>query len=395
MARKTRIAVAVERSSAYGRNFIRGVAETAERHTEWALTLIDPNSISQKVAEGYDGWICRIADRRTAAALAACGKPVVDCLCEHQNPRFATVGADTEAIGRLAAEHLLKHQFENIAFCGYRHVAFSDRRRNAFVSFLENKSIRPIIYRPPLRPENRFGKDFLFGDRIESPPDSADLANWLKRIPKPVGVFCCDDLRASQVLAICRTLKLAVPSDVAILGVDDDPVYCMFSTPRLSSIDPDATAIGRTAANMLAVMFTDQKAAANPTSMTIQPRGVVERASTNIYPSAPPWFTNAIAFIHDNATKGISASDVFRHVGFSRTLVERTFRARSSSTVQGLIAETRMETARRLLSTTSLPIKEIAAQSGFTTLEYFSRAFASATGLAPTEWREKASEAHG
>ena len=68
---------------------------------------------------------------------------------------------------------------------------------------------------------------------------------------------------------------------------------------------------------------------------------------------------------------------------------------RSRSRIQTLIAETRMETARRLLATTSLTIKEIAALSGFTTLEYFSRAFTSATGLAPTEWREKVSEAHG
>ena len=360
----------------------------AEQHADWALTLIDPNSVAGKIAEGYDGWICRIADNRTARALAACGKPVVDCLCEHDNQRFATVRVDAEAIGRLAAEHLLKHQFVNFAFCGYRSVAFSDRRRNAFASFLESKGLRPAIYRPPLRPGNRFGKDFLLGDRVESPPDSADLANWLKWLPKPVGVFCCDDLRASQVLASCRALKLAVPDDIAILGVDDDPIYCMFSTPRLSSIDPDATTIGRAAANTLAMKLTDRKAAADPPSIAIKPRGVVERASTNTYPSAPPWFMDAIAFIHVNAAKGISASDVFRHVGFSRTLVERTFRTRFSSTVQGMIAATRMDTARRLLSTTSLPIKEIAALSGFSTLEYFSRTFTSATGQSPSDWRK-------
>ena len=66
MQRETRIAVAAERSSAYGRNFIRGVAKVAEQHTDWALTLIDPNSVAGKVADGYDGLICRIADSRTA-----------------------------------------------------------------------------------------------------------------------------------------------------------------------------------------------------------------------------------------------------------------------------------------------------------------------------------------
>ena len=388
MGKLRRIAIAAERSSAYGRSFIRGVATVAEQHLEWDLALIDPHQVVDKVSENYDGWICRIANSRTATALTACGKPVVDCLCEHPNPRFATVRIDAEAIGRLAAGHLMKHQFVNIAFCGYRHVVFSDRRRNAFAAFLEKNGIHPAIYRPPLRKQNRFGEDFLLGDRVESPPDSADLANWLKRLPKPVGVFCCDDLRASQVLAVCRMLKLSVPSDVAILGVDDDPIYCMFSSPRLSSIDPDAPATGRAAASMLAEMLNDRKVAANPPSLTITPKGVVERASTNIYPRAPGWFTEATAFIRANAAKGISASDVFRHVGFSRTLVERIFRENLLTSVQKLIAETRIDEAKRLLAATSLPIKEIATLSGFATLEYFSRTFTAATGQPPSDWRK-------
>jgi len=39
--------------------------------------------------------------------------------------------------------------------------------------------------------------------------------------------------------------------------------------------------------------------------------------------------------------------------------------------------------------TTSRPIKEIAGLSGFSTLEYLSRAFAAATGVSPTAWREQ------
>ena len=389
MEKTRRIAVAAERSSAYGRNFIRGVAEVAEQHPEWALTLLDPRSVTKKVSDGYDGWICRIADKRTSAALAVCDKPVIDCLCAVPCPLFASVRTDADVIGRLAAEHLLKRHFTHFAFCGYRQVIFSDRRRNAFASYLEGKHIRPAIYRPPLRPSNRFGQDFLLGDRVESPPDIDDLAKWLTRLPKPVGIFCCDDLRAFQVLSVCSTLKLAVPSDVAILGVDNDPIYCLFSTPRLSSIDPDSTAIGRLAATTLATMLADAATARHPPALTVPPKGVVERESTNTYPGAPPWLMEALAYIRTNAAKGISAADIFRHVGFSRTLVERTFRERLSSTVQRLITETRLETARRLLATTALPIKEVALLSGFATLEYFSRTFTAAAGITPSVWREK------
>ena len=389
MKRQKRIAVAAERSSAYGRGFIRGVAEIAEQHLEWDLVLVDPQHAASKSSEGFDGWICRIADVRTAKALANCGSPVVDCLCAMSEPSFATVKTDADAIGRLAAEHLIRHRFSNFAFCGYRRVVFSDRRRNAFATFLEKSGIRPSIYRPPLHPQNRFGRDFLLGDRIESPPDSEDLAKWLARLPKPVGVFCCDDLRASHLLSACRSLGLSVPSDVAILGVDDDPVYCMFSTPRLSSIDPDAVSIGRTAASTMESMLADSNAASSPPNLAVPPKGVVARASTDIYPNAPAWFADAIAFIRNNVSKGISASDVFRHVGFSRTLVERAFRDNIASSVQKQIAQARIDEAKRLLSTSLLPIKEVANLSGFSSLEYLSRTFTTATGLSPTAWRER------
>ena len=390
MEKTRRIAVAAERSSAYGRNFIRGIADVAERHAEWELVLVDLKSAGRKVADYFDGWICRVADARTAKALASSRRPVVDCLCARHEPTFATVKTDAEAIGRLAAEHLLKRHFMNFAFCGYRHVTFSDRRRNAFTSYLEDKGVRTSVYSPPLRRQNRFGRDFLLGDRIESPPDVDDLAKWIRRLPKPVGVFCCDDLRASHLAAVCRTLKLAVPSDVAILGVDDDPLYCMFATPRLSSIDPDATEIGRVAARTLASLFGGPALPRNPPTLTVPPKGIVERASTNTYPNAPKWFMEAISFVRSNATKGISATDVFRHVGVSRTLVERTFRTILISTVQREIADTRIAEAKRLLTSTSLPIKEIAGLSGFATLEYLSRTFAAATGRTPSAWREYA-----
>ena len=389
MRRLKRIAVAAERSSAYGRNFICGVAEIAEQNPEWNLELIDPESATAKAADGYDGWICRVTNAQMAKALSLSGSPVVDCLCAAETSGFAMVKTDADSIGKLAAEHFLKRRFTNLAFCGYRRVRFSDRRRNAFSASLKECGLQPAIYRPPLRPTHQFGRDFLLGDRTESPPDADDLAVWLKRLPKPVGVFCCDDLRASQVAAVCKATGLSVPENVALLGVDDDPVYCMFSTPRLSSIDPDSISIGRTAAKVLADMLTSRDAAANPPSLTVPPRGIVERASTNTYPKAPPWFTEAMFFIHANVSKGISASDVFRHVGYSRTLVERTFRENLSTSVQNQIAEARIDEAKRLLDTTSLPVKEIAALSGFSSLEYLSRSFSCTTGMSPTAWRER------
>lgn len=387
MTKKRQVAIMAERSSAYGRSFIGGVADVAEEHPDWELSLMEPAPITPKEAKAFDAWICRIADSESAAALAASNRPVVDCLCTAANSNFATVRTDAAAIGQLAAEHLLTRHFANFAFCGYRRVAFSDRRRNSFTQCLEAKGFRPAIYRPPLRKRNRFGRDFLLGDRLESPPDADDLANWLMRLPKPIGIFCCDDLRASQVRSICRELSLVVPDDIAILGVDDDPIYCMFTSPRLSSIDPDSAMIGRTAAETLAEWLAAPEGYVPPNRI-VSPKGIVARASTDTMPGTPGWVTEAYRFIRMNASGGISASDVFSHVGFSRTLVEKRFKDLFGQTVQTVIAESRIAEACRLLETTTLPIKEIASRSGFASIEYFSRAFAAAKGIPATTWRE-------
>jgi len=389
MKNVARIAVVVERSSAYGRSVIRGIADFASARPDLEFSLIDPRGVMSRISGDFDGYICRIPDEAPVAAIARLGRPVVDLLCLHPAESFATVRPDTDAIGRLAANHFLSRKFSNFAFCGYRHIGFSDIRRNVFASFLEKMRYRPSIYRPPMSPRNRFGRDFVLGDRVDTPPDAEDVAKWLEKIPKPVGVFCCDDLRASQVAAICKSLGMSVPGDVAILGVDNDPVYCVFSNPRLSSIDPDSAEIGRRAAATLAGMLAGSGSASKPPAVIVPPKGVVARESTNVYPGAPRWLPDALAYIGSNASKGISASDVFAHTGYSRTLVEKAFKDTLSRTVQQEIASARIVEAQRLLATTFLSVKEVALHSGFSSVEYFSKIFTGATGMTASAWREK------
>ena len=384
---KRRIAVAVERSTVYGRNILRGFAEIAGNHPEWDLSLIDPRSTASAAARGgFDAWICRIPDDRAAAALARTGRPVVDLATPHEYAAFASVATDAKAIGRLAAEHLLARRYPSFAFCGYPGIAFSDRRRAAFAACLAESGFTPAEYHPPQKALRRFGADYRHGDRLVETPDATALRTWLRSLPKPVAIFCCDDLRAAQLVRVCRAAGFSVPRDVAVLGVDDDPLLCLFASPRLSSIDSDSVEVGRAAARALAQMLDSPEAA--PPQISVAPRGVASRASTDCWPGAPEWLPGLLDWIAENAGENLSACDVFRRAGRSRTLVERVFRERLGTTVQRKIAEARIETAKRLLARTARPLADIARASGFSSAGYFSRTFAAATGLAPTAWRE-------
>ncbi len=388
---RLRVAVAVERSTVFGRNLLRGFAEFAGRRPEWDLSLVDPRRTASVAAsaEGrrFDAWVCRIPDNRAAAALARTRRPVVDLATPHDPPSFATVATDAKAIGRLAAEHLLARRYPAFAFCGYPGIAFSDHRRDSFAATLAKSNFAPDEYRPPRNAVKYFGADYRLGDRLVETPDAAALRAWLRSLPKPVAVFCCDDLRAAQLSRLCRAAGFSVPRDVAVLGVDDDPLQCLFSSPQLSSIDSDSVEVGRAAARALAQML-DAPEGADPPRTLVAPRGVAARASTDCWPGAPEWLPDVLDWIAENAGRNLSACDVFARAGRSRTLVERVFRERLGTTVQKTIAEARIETAKRLLAETARPLMDIARASGFSSAGYFSRTFAAATGQAPSAWRE-------
>lgn len=387
---KFQIAVAIERTSEFGRRFLQGVADFFDDKPDCQLALLNPSQVNDRTLDEYDGWICRITNKRILTKLHDTGRPVVDAICLTPFKGFSTIRTDHSAIGTLAAEHFLAHRFINFGFCGYRHVTFSDLRRNAFVRVLEERGFRPNIYRPPYLPNRNQPTPAQQRELTEGPlgeiEDAECLLAWLRRLPKPVAVFCCDDFRASDVARLCKQLRLGVPDDVAILGVDNDPVYCMFSSPRLSSIDPDATALGHAAAELLHRQLSSRKTH-RPLARTIPPKGIVMRASTDSYPGAPDWFADAMSYIGNEIHTGLSASDVFRRVGYSRTLVERVFRKVLGKTVQEEIAEVRIRAAKQLLRTTAMPIKDIAAETGYRSIEYFTRKFKAAVGYPPAAYR--------
>lgn len=51
--------------------------------------------------------------------------------------------------------------------------------------------------------------------------------------------------------------------------------------------------------------------------VTVPPRGIEARGSTEIYPVDPPWLADALAFIHGSVEECLTAGDVARRSGFA------------------------------------------------------------------------------
>ena len=382
-----RIGLLVERQRAYGRRVCEGAAAYALAHPGISLGMLEWDDLfSVSALEGYDAFIVRVLDDRMEKALRRTGKPVVDIFYGRTRDGFAVADLDNSAIANLAAEHFLQRGFRSFAYCGYEGVRFSDDRRSAFVRRVESEGFRCQVFPTPRLVIERFA-DAVVRSEVFSMTrgESRLLKRWLDALPHATAVFCSHDLRAHQVLELCRSAGISVPRRLAILGVDDDAILCGFTSPTLTSIDPDGSETGRAAVRLAVDLVSGRKAS----RCLVPPKGLIARGSTEIYPGGPAWLSDALVFSHQTASRGIGPSDVFAYVGLSHTTVGKVFRRVRGMTVQDEITRSRLESACRLLLTTEFSVTEIARGTGFASPQYFCRAFASAHGVAPGEWRRR------
>ncbi|MCK5845553.1 MAG: XylR family transcriptional regulator, partial [Victivallales bacterium] len=299
-----KIGLFVERQRAWGRLLCEGVATLAQTKDDWTLRMIELEDLKCPAAlREFDGFVARVPDEKTAAAFRRIQKPVVVFSTEMKlsHPFIRIVKQNTRAIGQLAARHFIEHHFMRFAFCGIYGKRFSDARCDAFVRCLALNHFPCLIYHAPAKTARDFDRSVSHRERFAAGSDKSEMAAWLVKLPKPVGIFCANDLRALQVLETCRAVGFSVPADVAILGVDNDTLICSFSTPMLSSIDPNAFELGRAAAECLDMMLDVPER--EICVRHVQPKGLVTRASTEIYPLDPPWLSDALVFIRRNVVR--------------------------------------------------------------------------------------------
>jgi LacI family transcriptional regulator len=178
---------------------------------------------------------------------------------------------------------------------------------------------------------------------------------------------------------------LRVPTDIAVVGVDNDEVFCELADPSLSSVALNAETAGFRAAELLDDMMHGRKR--KPRRIVVEALGVVARRSTDIFAVEDEDITAALQFIQKTMGKDISVDDVVSHVNISRRNLERRFREALGCSILEEIHTTRVEQAKRLLRETSYPISQVAHQAGFKTTQYFIQFFQKRVGKTPRRFR--------
>jgi len=384
---RPRVALLIESSRAYGRGTLLGVAKYVREHGPWSIFLqergladVPPNWLKDWVGEGV---IARVENQAMAEAIHRLKVPAVDLRYVLPHLKMPSVRTDDVAVSRLACEHLRERGFRHFGFCGFNGADYSDLRCRSFCECVAELGLCCHVFINPEQPKVSGTLKYEEQGLV----DGERVAQWLKRLPKPLGLMACNDIRGQEVLGACRAIGLGVPDEVAVVGVDNDPVLCDLSDPPLSSVIPHTERIGYEAAALLAQMMNGGKPPEQP--LVIEPMGIVTRRSTDVLAIEDPHIAAALRFIRDHACEGIDVGDVLRIVPLSRSTLERRFAQVLNRSPKDEILRVRLNRAKQLLADTDFPLWLIAEKIGLDYAEYFSVIFKKKTGLTPGGYRSR------
>lgn len=383
MPKIPKVLLLVESSRGSGRSLLRGIAHYAHHHGPWSFYW-EPGGLEKAWPKlktlDLDGIILRDVDK--LEEVVAFGIPAV--VIGHGRTEVSSllnVVTDSQRIGQMAADHLLACGFKKFAYCGsltslekgtpwseLRRQAFADRIRKAGCS-CENFPVPPAA------------------SHLSRLRERALIARWLQSLPKPVGLMAANDDRARQVVEACKIAGISVPSEVGIIGVDNDEVVCGLSDPPLSSVAVNFDRAGYEAASALDCLMKGKGRV--PARIVVHPTHIVVRRSTDVVAVEDQTVAKALRYIH-NATsrQELMVAAVARHAGVSRRLLEKRFRRELGCSVLDEIRRMHTDKMAQLLAETHLPVREIAETLGFDDVQHFARYFRSVKKMSPLAYRK-------
>ena len=281
-------------------------AWTTTHHPE---RLLDEGFPSWFDVTKFDGVIIRTDRKEILEKVVSTDIPTVDLRAAH-NSSACVVETDDRQVARLAAEHLINRGHRRFGFCGYANANFSRRRLKYLGDYLQTLGKTVDVY------EARLISNKRTITRIEAAAVEVEeeLIEWVSKLSKPIGIMACNDIRGNQLLHACQRVNIRVPDDVAVVGVDNDEVVCNLANPPLSSVENNTQLIGCCAAEILHRLM-DNGGEIDRVHL-VSPTKVVDRQSTDSSLISDKDVAKAIAFIRENACRGINVSDVVQAVPF-------------------------------------------------------------------------------
>jgi LacI family transcriptional regulator len=384
MGQIRQVALALSMSVPHQVLTLQGIVDFARQHQQWRIHFSpDRYTISLADLVGWPGHgvitvIETPAQARTAPRI---GLPVINLSGILRRAGVPRVMVDQEAIGRMAAEHLLECGFQRFGYYGPPGVWYATLRRRGFTEHLRREDCPCSVLEVTggmtrRRPGHRWQES---------------LQRWLKALRPPVGILAASDAHGAILIEACDQIGLCVPHDVAVIGVDNHELTCELCHVPLSSVSRSARLVGFEAARLL-----DQWMAGGRrprADVLIPPDGVVRRRSTDVQAVDDPHVAVTVRYIREHVDEVFGVERLLPLVPLSRRWLEHRFRDCLGVTPHEFISRVRVERAKQLLGgSRKLSMHQVAQACGFADSRRFRIVFQRIAGTTPTDYRRNNQE---
>lgn len=378
-----RILLLVDYSSDFSRNLLKGLIEYSKKYGPWLFYRLPSYYKTLYGKEGIIEWaknwnadaIIAQWDHEGTNLLRALDIPIILQNYKNRSPHFSNLTGQYFETGVMAANFFITRQFKNFAFYGNKNAIWSHERAEGFRSLIEKKGGNYYYFESENTVEEQW-------DNIHM-----QLDNWLSSLPKPIGLFACDDSYALQVTEVCKINGIGIPNEISLLGVDNDELICNLSDPPISSIVLDTYKGGYDAGRILDMFFKGERK--EPCNIVIQPIRLELRQSTEKYDINNEYVLKVVNFIGNNFKQEIGIDSLTKLVPLSRRNLEVKFKEEVGTSIYQFILSCRVDYFAHLLLTTERSLFDIALESGFNDCKNISRVFKKFKGCTPLEYKEK------
>lgn len=359
----------------FGRDTIEGCIrymEATDRRIQPTLLCKD-HLYPDCTTEPFDAFL--LAGRSPWIVPYISGQPVVHLDLTDPVSGEYSVSTNANDIGWLAADILWNRGTASFGYCTYAAVPHTDlgrrseARRKAFVHGLAEHGVP-------------HADTCVSPHTLESPQG---LLRWVDSLPRPAGIFAFNDTAALEVLQACNLLRLQVPHDVAVVGVDNDQLICNLSHPSITSIDINQTTLAYQGLAMVEQILTGNLPAKR--NIRVPVTATVLRESTGHFTTSVDTRLNrAITYIRERAHQNPSVDALVRASGLSHRNLELLFKEQQGRTPQEELILARHTYCLKELRIRHASIEEISAHLGMNNSTFY-RTFKKIEGCTPAEYR--------
>jgi LacI family transcriptional regulator len=381
-----KILILFDYSSEFSRRLLKGLIHYSKEHGPWIFyrmpdyykTLYGKEGIVEWAKEWKADAIIARWDHEGTNLLATLNIPVLLQNYKERSSYFSNLTGDYFGTGQMAAKFFIKRRYRNFAFYGNKNVVWSRERAEGFLDEIEKAGGNYYYFES----ENLEGEEWGTSHIL--------LEEWLQSLPKPIGLFACDDSFALRISQLCKINNIKIPEEISLLGVDNDELICNLSDPPISSIVTDVERGGYEAGRLIDRLMKGERT--EPFNIIIEPVRFELRKSTEKYDISNEHISKVVNYIEDNFTTEINIEEFSKMVPLSRRNLEVKFKEEMGTSIYQFILQCRIDYFANLLLTTDRTLFDLALESGFNDCKNISRIFKKMKGYTPVEYRKKYSD---